>query len=598
MFYMDFGFPRGKTFHIKDEYGQLSTSIDGYRAYLLIIDRKSRYIWIMLTKTKQPPVNFLKQFLFTHGHKTGCRIVRTDKGGELWGSFDFRKVITDASYILEPTAPSAAFQNAIAERPNQTLGNWMRCILHATGLGPEFWSYALVHVVKVYNMLPHSGTGMTPYYMITGQIPEGSHLRIFGCQVFVRKPGDRENKLDIHSIRGLLLGYTATNKNIHYYNKATKKIKTATHVIFDEANYTLPMTEHPSASQALIDLGYNTSADPHTGQHTTLSTPVHATIQLLSKSAKVPVQATPQTIGGDAYSPALHVLQSQMVTKVPLDIAIMPPMGTYVQLLPRHSLTLKGITCQAGVINPDYTGNITALLFNNNDKPYTIKPGDKVVQLVFNMISTPTLITSHTLSTTLRANNGFGSTDTSTQDDKQHNTPFTVIHAIPPSPTMDTSTPTTRSTQHPDMPYNIYLCSDPFDDVIPIAIQDFGAHPTMDMVLHQCPRQQRPQLLNILPSHPASRIKRWRSTIRHAYVNQIEEHYIETINDVIQAVATCRTACQTTITIEFAVDIKPTGIHPEEGIPMLFSDQLNVINNTLLRSMKLTRTIPCPQTTL
>lgn len=218
MFYMDFGFPRGKTFHIKDEYGRLITSLDGYRAYFLIIVRKSRYIWIMLAKTKKPPVLFLQKFFSTHGLKSGRRIVRTDKGGELWGSYDFRQTVIEANYLLEPTAPATAFQNAIAERrPNQTLGNYMRCILHAANLGPEFWSFALLHVVKVYNMLPHSRTSMSPFYALTDHQPDGSNLRIFGCQVFVRKPGERENKLDIHTVRGIFLGYTATDKNVHYF---------------------------------------------------------------------------------------------------------------------------------------------------------------------------------------------------------------------------------------------------------------------------------------------------------------------------------------------------------------------------------------------
>jgi len=74
---------------------RLITSLDRYRAYLLIIDRKSRYIWINLHKTKHPPVQFLKLFFDTHGRKAGRRVVRTDKGGDLWGSFEFRKTVTD-----------------------------------------------------------------------------------------------------------------------------------------------------------------------------------------------------------------------------------------------------------------------------------------------------------------------------------------------------------------------------------------------------------------------------------------------------------------------------------------------------------------------
>jgi len=147
------GFTHGKMF--QDKYGRLITSLDGYRAYLLIIDRKSWYIWIMLAKTKQPPLTFLKKFFTLHGLTSGRRIVRADKWGELWGSFEFHQVVMDASFLLEPMAPSAPFRNAIAECPNQMLGNWMRCVLHAAGLGPEFWSFALIHVAKVVQQVWH-----------------------------------------------------------------------------------------------------------------------------------------------------------------------------------------------------------------------------------------------------------------------------------------------------------------------------------------------------------------------------------------------------------------------------------------------------------
>jgi hypothetical protein len=58
-FHMDFGFARGRLQSL--EKPQLFTSVDGYRAYLLIIDRKGQYIWTNLTKTKHPPIQFLKK---------------------------------------------------------------------------------------------------------------------------------------------------------------------------------------------------------------------------------------------------------------------------------------------------------------------------------------------------------------------------------------------------------------------------------------------------------------------------------------------------------------------------------------------------------
>jgi len=57
---IDFGFVRGSDWSKRESTGKLLTSIDGFRSYCLIIDRATRYIWIILTKTKSPPVAEVK----------------------------------------------------------------------------------------------------------------------------------------------------------------------------------------------------------------------------------------------------------------------------------------------------------------------------------------------------------------------------------------------------------------------------------------------------------------------------------------------------------------------------------------------------------
>ena len=49
-FQMDFGFMKGKQDNIS------LRSHDGYNSYLLIIDYYTRYLWIFLSKNKQPPL--------------------------------------------------------------------------------------------------------------------------------------------------------------------------------------------------------------------------------------------------------------------------------------------------------------------------------------------------------------------------------------------------------------------------------------------------------------------------------------------------------------------------------------------------------------
>jgi hypothetical protein len=105
-FYMDFGFMRAST----PTYGKRNKatdrvvfSYDGYSSYLLIVDEASRYIWVFLTSSKDPPIDIVTCFLTQHGHTDGgC--IRTDLGGELARSFTFQDtVLRDYQYVVEPT---------------------------------------------------------------------------------------------------------------------------------------------------------------------------------------------------------------------------------------------------------------------------------------------------------------------------------------------------------------------------------------------------------------------------------------------------------------------------------------------------------------
>jgi hypothetical protein len=84
-------------------------------------------------------VKTVKKFLEIHGSKhANQKYIRTDEGGELWTSHAFQQMVRDSGYILESTTANASFQNSIAERPNRTLVDMMRCLLRGADLGPEY----------------------------------------------------------------------------------------------------------------------------------------------------------------------------------------------------------------------------------------------------------------------------------------------------------------------------------------------------------------------------------------------------------------------------------------------------------------------------
>ena len=165
-------------------------------------------------------------------------------------------MVAEEGFTIELTGADASAQNAVAESPHKYLGNMMRCLLHAAGLGPEYWSFTLTHAAFIKNRIPHYFIKKTPFEAITGTMPDLSNLCTFGCRIFVRKPRKRPAKLDHHSSNGIFLGYTATTRNVYYIDDTTGNVKVGAHATFDETHFTVPKLNAPLAAQALQTLGY------------------------------------------------------------------------------------------------------------------------------------------------------------------------------------------------------------------------------------------------------------------------------------------------------------------------------------------------------
>ena len=416
-FHADFGFVRGSDFRLKTESGKTITSIDGKNSYCLIVDRATRFIWVYIGDSKEPPVQAVRMILAKFGAKNAThRTFRTDRDRGLNLSDDFRAMLELADFTVELTGPDSSDQNAVAERPHRDLGQMMRCLLHSSGLGPEYWSFAMQHAVFVKNRIPHSKLGTTPFQAFTGRRPNLSRCRVFGSRVYVRTTGDKPAKLDYHTNQGIFLSFCATDSNIYYIDDKSGSIRTGRHVLFDEAHMTVPAAKAPFAAQALQRLGYyvreswiDTSATSEHKPDLTNS----MQIERLTSTAIVPARATEDSIGFDLHLDLDTVtVQPNSTSLLPTGIAAKAPAGTYLRIAPRSGLTVKrDVDTLAGVVDPDFTGNIVVVLRNFGSVPQIFSRGDKIAQLIVEQATTPSVQLVTKLATTVRADSGFGSTD-------------------------------------------------------------------------------------------------------------------------------------------------------------------------------------------
>jgi hypothetical protein len=138
--------------------------------------------------------------------------------------------------------------NAPVERPHQTVADGIRTLLGGANLELRYWTYAFYHYLKIYNLVPHGDDDVSPYEKCTGIRPDLSKMRTFGCLVTILDDNKRKTgKANYLSRHGIFLGFTDTFKQIHYEDE-TGHIKTASHVVFDEAeNNRTPKERSPNA---------------------------------------------------------------------------------------------------------------------------------------------------------------------------------------------------------------------------------------------------------------------------------------------------------------------------------------------------------------
>jgi hypothetical protein len=70
--------------------------------------------------------------------------------------------------------------------------------------------------------------------MFSGKKPEVSHLKIFGCPVFVHIPKEKRTKLDPSGKKVIFVGYCEVSKNFRSYIPGYHHIDISRDVTFDE----------------------------------------------------------------------------------------------------------------------------------------------------------------------------------------------------------------------------------------------------------------------------------------------------------------------------------------------------------------------------
>ena len=138
-------------------------------------------------------------------------------------------------------------------------------------------------------------------------------------------------------------------------------------------------------------------------------------VKKFGKHIKLPVYKTYGSSGMDlvAYTKKKIIINPSRTAIIPTGIALAIPKNYEIQIRPRSGLAAKkGISVlnTPGTIDSDYRGEIKIILINLSKKPFIVKSGDRIAQMILCPIAKGKLREVKNLPKTIRGKAGFGST--------------------------------------------------------------------------------------------------------------------------------------------------------------------------------------------
>lgn len=139
-------------------------------------------------------------------------------------------------------------------------------------------------------------------------------------------------------------------------------------------------------------------------------------VKIINRSGfDLPAYETPSAAGMDIHAALKEpvTLKPMERTLVPTGLRIQLPQGYECQIRPRSGLALRSgisIVNTPGTVDADYRGEISVIVINLSDTPFTINPGERIAQMVITTYSHVAWEPVDRIDETERGDGGFGHT--------------------------------------------------------------------------------------------------------------------------------------------------------------------------------------------
>ncbi|GJX61084.1 retrovirus-related pol polyprotein from transposon TNT 1-94, partial [Tanacetum coccineum] len=220
-----------------DVYGPTSVaSICGSYYYVTFINDSSRKVWVYFLKNKSEVFNTFKKWKAAVENETNLRVkcLKSDNGGE-YSSREFIEYCAENGIRMLKTVPETPQQNGVAERMNRTLNERAKSMRLHAGLPKMFWEDSVTTAAYLINRGPSVPLGFRiPEEEWQGKEVSLAHLRVFGCDSYVKVKDVARDKLDAKSVKCTFIGYGSDEMGYRFWDSKSHKVVRSRDVTFNE----------------------------------------------------------------------------------------------------------------------------------------------------------------------------------------------------------------------------------------------------------------------------------------------------------------------------------------------------------------------------
>lgn len=179
----------------------------GHRYFLTLVDKFSRFTWVILLKakfeTKQSVIHFV--CLIENQSKTTIKCFRSDNGSEFLtlSSFFLSKGIIHQKFCVETPQ-----QNGVVGRKHQHILNVARAIIFHSNIPLNLWNFRIQHTIHMINRIPSPLLqSKSPFEVLFKTFHVLVHLKVFGCLCHATTLQGHGTKFDARARKTIFLDF-------------------------------------------------------------------------------------------------------------------------------------------------------------------------------------------------------------------------------------------------------------------------------------------------------------------------------------------------------------------------------------------------------